>query len=180
MKKRSLIIISILLFIVLGYLFIQLNKNYLDLWNMNSIEVTVDKPLESEKVKIELGFNSINRKNDLELFEERGRYQIFYDKENKYDKKIGYGENDFLITYDNKKYLSFRQFKINARAQHDYKFHFYEKGNTIFVQVDIKGLDGLKFERAMIDIEKAGKYRCNVPVEKAGILYNMIELVNPK
>jgi hypothetical protein len=159
----------------------KFNKDFLLLWNSNSIKVTTDNPLTIDKVKIEFGIsvNTISRSTDTDLFERREKYTVLYDGEAK-DKMINeYGENDFLITYDNKYYFSFRQFKFNRRHQHDYNFHFYPKGNKIYIHADIKGQDAMKFERPMLVISLADKYRCNVPVDSAGIIYNMFGLVKP-
>ena len=38
----------------------------------------------------------------------------------------------------------------------------------------------MDFERTLIDKRLAAKYRCNVPVDSAGVMYNMIELVPDK
>lgn len=92
----------------------------------------------------------------------------------------GYGENDFLVTYDDTYYLSFRQFKSNRRHQHDYNFHFFEEGDKIILQVSIEGQDAMTFERSMLEISPADQYRCNVPIDSAGVIYNMVELVNPE
>jgi hypothetical protein len=37
----------------------------------------------------------------------------------------------------------------------------------------------MKFERSMLDISMADKYRCNMPIDSAGVIYNMIELIEP-
>jgi len=55
----------------------------------------------------------------------------------------------------------------------------YQKNGKILIKVDIKRKYAMKFERKMLDISLAEKYRCNVPVDSSGIIYNMIELVNP-
>ena len=169
--------------LVLGGLGLRkMNKDFLLLWNCNSIRVTADKPLSTDKVKIEfgIGVNSFDRKNDSNLFVKNEKYNVLFDGELKNKMINEYGENDFLITYDNKYYFSFRQFKFNRRHQHDYNFHFYQKEKKIFVQVEIEGEDAMEFERPMLEISLASKYRCNVPVDSAGVIYNMIELSKPK
>ena len=179
MKIGILIILGLLIFVG-GLGLWKLNKDFLLLWNMNSIKVTVENPLMIDKAKIEFGIsvNTINRSTDTDLFNNREKYMILYDGKKGNDMINDYGENDFLITYDNKYYFSFRQFKFNRRHQHDYKFHFFQKDNKIFVKVNIKGQDAMKFERPMLEITEADKYRCNVPIDSAGIMYNMIELID--
>lgn len=166
-------------FVVIGLFgLFKINKDFLLLWNANDISVTTDSLLTSGKVKIEYGIsvNTISRTNDLDLFKNRTKYSVLYEGELREPMFNEYGENDFLLTYDDQYYLSFRQFKFNRRHQHDYNFHFYEKGNKVFAQVDISGQDAMKFERPMIEIRKAGEFVCNTPIDSAGGVYNMIEL----
>lgn len=148
------------------------------IWNTNQIEVNVESELSRDKVKIEhgIGVNTINRANDLDLFEDRKKYTVAFDGRPKTKIKNEYGENDFLITYNDEYYLSFRQFKFNRRHQHKYKFNFETSTNNPIVEVDIVGKDRMKFSREMIKIEDAEKFVCNTPVDSAGGVYNMIEL----
>lgn len=182
MKNRKIIITGLLILFLGGLGLWKLNKDFLLLWSSNTINVTADQPLTPNKVKIEFGVsvNSINRPTDADLFEHREKYNVLFDGRQKDNMVNEYGENDFLITYDNKYYLSFRQFKFNRRHQHDYNFHFSQQDNKVFMTVDIQGEDAMKFERPLLDISLADKYRCNVPVDSAGVVYNMIELVHPK
>jgi hypothetical protein len=181
MKKRTLIISGLVILILGGLGLWKINKDYYAIWDNNSIRVTADEPLTPDKVKIEFGIsvNTINRSTDEDLFNRREKYTVLFDGKIKDNMINDYGENDFLITYDNKYYFSFRQFKLNRSHQHDYNFHFFQKDNKVFIRADIKGQDAMKFERPMLDISLAEKYRCNVPVDSAGVIYNMIELVDP-
>ena len=182
MKRRNKIIIVGLLLLAAGGLGIwKFNKEFWLLWDSNSVNVTTESPLTAAKVKIEFGIsvNTINRSTDSDLFKSREKYTILFDGMPRDNMINDYGENDFLITYDNKYYFSFRQFKFNRRHQHDYYFHFYQKDGKIFVRADIKGQDAMKFERPMLKIGLADKFKCNVPVDSAGVIYNMIELVDP-
>jgi hypothetical protein len=181
MKNTKAYIIGSIALVVGFVILFELNKDFLLLWNCNNISISTEKPLTKDNVKIEYGFsvNTINRKNDLDLFEKREKYTILYEGGKKRNEiKNEYGENDFLITYNNKYYFSFRQFKLNRRHQHNYNFTFYQKEKKIFLLVEIKGKDNMKFERPMIEMKFANKYRCNVPVDSAGIIYNMIELTD--
>ena len=84
-----------------------------------------------DKIKIEFGNSVINisRGTDTDLFVNRERYTVLYDGRVKGKIINDYGENDFLVTYDNKYYLSFRQFKFNANHQHDYYFRFFQNNS---------------------------------------------------
>jgi len=153
---NKLIILTIILTIGLSGS-VYINRNFYPIWNSNKVKVYATKPLTTELVKIEHGIsaNSINRANDLSLFQNKEKYNIVFDKRPR--KKIynDYGENDFLITYDNKYYSSFRQFKTNWRHQHTYKFTFWQADNVLFVKVDISGINNMEFTRKMIKIDDA-------------------------
>lgn len=175
MKKR----ITILTIIGIGIFgLIYLNKSLLLIWNSNKVQINVENELSKNKVKIEHGIsvNTINRANDLDLFKDREKYTVVFDGKQRRKIENEYGENDFLITYNDEFYLSFRQFKFNRRHQHNYKFKFKKSKNFPIVEVDIKGKDGMNFSREMIKVEDAEKYVCNTPIDSAGTIYNMIEL----
>ncbi|HPI19083.1 MAG TPA: hypothetical protein PKY56_01815 [Candidatus Kapabacteria bacterium] len=158
------IIIAILIVLLWGLGLCEINKNFLFLWNSNSINVTVDKPLIVGKVKVEFGmsfFNSINHSNDIDLFKNRKQYTLLFDGKKQNSIINEYGENDFLISYDNRYYFAFRQFKCNWRHQHDYNFHIYQKKNKLYIQADIKGNDAMKFEKPMLEVSNEDKYRSN-------------------
>ena len=176
MNKRTLIILGILIVGILAIL--KLNNDFLLLWNSNVVSVKTESPLNNEKVKIEFGIsvNTINRSNDTELFSDREKYSVIFDGKNKNGIFNEYGENDFLITYDNEYYYSFRQFKFNRRNQHEYNFEFNKQSNDILIKVNISGKDGMAFERKMLKIKDAENYVCNTPIDSVGTVYNMIDL----
>ncbi|CAL2093032.1 hypothetical protein [Tenacibaculum sp. 190524A05c] len=176
MNKKTLIIIVIITIGILSFL--KMNNDFLMLWNTNEVNVETESPLTSEKVKIEFGIsvNTISRANDSVLFSNRERYTMIYDGQQLNEIINEYGENDFLITYDSEFYYSFRQFKLNRRHQHIYDFRISKQVNDIVLKVEIKGKDGMKFERKMLKIKEAEKYVCNIPIERKGKVCNMIEL----
>lgn len=132
------------------------NKNFLLFWNANNIYVSTRNNIDKDKVKIEFGVsvNTINRETDAELFADRDKYSVLFEGNLKNKMVNGYGENDFLITYDERCYLSFRQFKTNRRHQHDYYFNFFNNNGDIFVTVEIKGENPLKFTRSLNDMRQ--------------------------
>ncbi len=148
------------------------------LWNSNIVSIETESPLTDEKVKIEFGIsvNTINRPNDSELFSDREKYSIIYNGKKENGITNEYGENDFLITYDNEFYYSFRHFKFNRRHQHKYDFNFSKQAKDIVMKVKISGKDGMAFERKMLKIKEAEKYVCNTPIDSVGTVYNIIEL----
>lgn len=132
------------------------NKNFLLLWNANNIYVDVKDNISKEKVKIMFGIslNTINRDVYTKVFFNRDKYSILFDGNLRNKIANEYGENDFLIVYDERCYLSFRHFKTNRRHQHDYYFNFFNNNGNIFVTVDIKGENPLHFSRSLIDIRQ--------------------------
>lgn len=137
-----------------------------------------DQKLDVGKVKIFFGIsvNTISRSNDEAVFMEMDKYLTVFDGSDQNKIFNEYGENDFLVTYDDKYYLTFRHFKTRNRAQHEYQFNFTKKGNKVLLNVDIEGRDNMKFSHEMIPIAKAKKHRTNVPLDRAGTVFNGVEL----
>lgn len=181
LKRLILRIAGVLVVGSIGLGLWRWTQSQLHLWNSNSITVTTNSSLSLGDVKVEFGIsvNTIGRLTDADLFDHREKYTVLFDGKYKEPIVNEYGENDFLITYDNKLYFSFRHFKTNRRHQHDYSIHLFQRDGKTFVRVDIRGDNAMKFERPLLDIDLAESYRCNVPVDSAGIIYNMIELVDP-
>ena len=152
-KKRILFLLTVILYLTGLY---SCNKNFLLLWDANNMYVSTRNNIDKDKVKIEFGIsvNTINRETDAELFADKDKYAVLFDGSLKNKMINEYGENDFLITYDNRCYLSFRQFKTNRRHQHDYYFGFFNNNGNVFVTVEIKGENPLKFTRSLNDMRQ--------------------------
>lgn len=164
--KKIIISSTALIIVALGAFVIWKMNEYFIWWGANSLSVSTDDSLTTDKVKIEFGVsvNTINRISDAELFVDREKYTVLYDGGFKNMMTDDYGENDYLVTYDGKYYLSFRHFKTNRRNQHDYYFHLFPKNNAVFVKVEIEGKNAMRFERPMRDISLAGTARDQFPV----------------
>lgn len=154
MKKTIIIILTVLAVFLSGLIFLIYN-HHIQLWNLNRIQVSVDKPLTSDKIKIEYGVsaNYYNRFMTGNIPNRDKYYLLLFDGEVKNEISCEYGENDFLITYDNKYYLTFRHFKTNWKRYHDYNFRLYLKENKIFIQADIKGFYNEIFEKPMLELK---------------------------
>ncbi|MEB7937094.1 hypothetical protein [Escherichia whittamii] len=154
MRYKAILFLLIIVFCLTGLY--SCNKNFLLLWDANNIYVDTKNSISKEKIKIEFGIsvNTINRETDAELFSGRDKYTVLFDGNLKNKMINEYGENDFLITYDDRCYLSFRQFKTNRRHQHDYYFDFFNNNGDIFVTVEIKGENPLKFTRSLNDMRQ--------------------------
>lgn len=173
--KNQLFKILILVIIIFGGLGLyNVNKNYYAIYNINSINVTSENPLTSEKVKIEFGNSiySLKRISDKVLLNNQKKYSLVYNGKSIKSIKNEYGENDFLIIYDNKYYYLFRQFKTNCNHQHKYNFHFYQKDKKIFIETEIIGIDAMKFEKEMLEIKLADKYLNNELLKNVNITNN--------
>lgn len=155
MKKTIIISLTVLAVLLGGLIFLNYN-HHIQLWNLNVIEVSVDKPLTSDKIKIEYGVNA-NYYNRFVIGSIPNRdkyYLLLFDGEVKNEVPYEYGENDFLITYDNKYYMTFRHFKTNWKRDHNYNFRFYLKENKIFIQAEIKGFYSEAFDKPMLELNK--------------------------
>ncbi|RZM88024.1 MULTISPECIES: hypothetical protein [unclassified Escherichia] len=154
MRYKAILFLLIIVLCLTGLY--SCNKNFLLFWNANNIYVDTKDSISKEKIKIEFGVsvNTINRETDAELFADRDKYSVLFEGNVKNKMVNGYGENDFLITYDERCYLSFRQFKTNRRHQHDYYFNFFNNNGDIFVTVEIKGENPLKFTRSLNDMRQ--------------------------
>ncbi|MDP8033590.1 hypothetical protein QJU43_04625 [Pasteurella atlantica] len=135
--------------------------------------------LQIEKVAIKYGFVSINRENDSELFSTK--MKTIFNRKEKQIFSTNFGENDFLIVYDNKYYYSFRHFIPSDFVNddptgHNYNFLLYKRDGKIFCDIEIKGEMPMKFTHVMSDVKTAKNRRCNTPKEKAGVMFNMIEM----
>lgn len=164
-KRKRIIWISVICSIGLisFWQFIKLNRIH-GFIGCNSINITVKEPLVKNKLLIYKGFYSINRENDETLFKLPAKQsQILFDGINVKEQKFEYGENDFLLIYDSAYYYEFRQFKTCGNAYHSYNFSISKIDSNIVLNVDIKGIEGEKFERKMNKIEIAKNLRCNTP-----------------
>lgn len=174
MKSKLLIVSAVIVTVgLVGFYFF--NKHF-KLVDLSTISVSTKNHLSISKVKIIRGFYSINRRNDQELFSGNNGDRTIYNGMQNGLLKTDYGENDFLITYEDKYYFQFRHFILNSNNQHSYHFTLFKQQDTIFVKADIQGEDKMQFTRPMHLISDARLLRCNVPVDSSKVIYNMTEL----
>lgn len=178
MKKIISFTIIVALVIVAGMVY-MLNKSSSSAATFDSLCVEAHAPLTVNNIKIEYGFNSLQRKSDVDLFKERERYTIIFDGEMKDTLVTKYGENDFLVTYDSTYYLSFRQVKSWKKKAHSYNFLIYQEDSIPSLKVDIMGIDSMSFNMRMIPISEASRYVINTPIDSAGAVYKFMKLANP-
>jgi hypothetical protein len=175
MKKKT-IIIALTFLTIIGVFGLYKANYYLEFIDFTSLSVKASDDLQSDKVNIKKGFFSINRKNDAELFDNLNKTITIFNGQKTGLIKTDYGENDFLITYDNKYYFQFRHFIFNSHDKYSYNYILSKKADTIYIQADIKGNGGMKFIRPMHLISDTNKLRCNAPIDNKKTIYNMTEL----
>jgi hypothetical protein len=123
--RQLRIVIIIVCCLVIIYPLIQIGLSHFT--NQNSLEVTTSTDLNIQDIKIELsiwGSDVVDR-----VMYENGSIEIIPEE---------YGENDWYLSYKNK-HTSFRHFKTNNRADHDYDFHFFEENDTVKCKINIDG-----------------------------------------
>ena len=173
MKKSKIIILCFFTICVLTLGFLQLNK-IIKIIDFSSINVKIENELDIEQVKIIQGFFSINRESDEELFIDKNP-KIVFNGNKKVKIKTEYGENDFLVIYNNKHYFQFRQFCTNDNDYYIYNLNLFKKDSEIYIRGEIEP-SGRKFEKKLNLIQNAKKMRCNNLIDNEKGLYNGIEL----
>ena len=170
---RSFYIICAL--IILGTFFFRVNSWY-KMIDMTSLDVRVGPTLSLDSVRVMRGFYSINRTNDLELFNGKQGDWLVFDGHEVGELNTDYGENDFLIMYGDRYYLEFRHFLTNSNQQHDYEFDINVRNDTLALTVAIDGPEAMHFRRAMNLKCNAEYILCNKPIDNTKVLYNMVEM----
>ena len=164
-----------LLFCILAisvFLLFKFNER-IKIVELTSINVETENEIDVEKVRIYQGYYTINRENDAEIFNDKSAKIVFDGKSNG-KAKTEYGENDFLLIYDNKYYFQFRQFCTNDNDFYKYNLKLSKKENKLYLKAEISS--GMKFEKPLNLISEAGKLRCNGKIDDEKGLYNGIEL----
>jgi hypothetical protein len=169
LKNRILIVVCFVLVTV--FAFFQINK-IIKIIELTSINVKTETPLNIETVKVYQGYYSINRKSDAEMFNDTSN-QVVFDGKGNGKIKTEYGENDFLVTYDNKYYFQFRQFCTNSNDYYKYDLKVFKKANKLCLKAVID--KEIKFERPMNLMSDAKKLRCNKIIDEEKGYYNGIE-----
>jgi hypothetical protein len=168
--KKWLLILCLLAISV--FLFFKFNER-VKLIELTSIHVETENQLDVEKVIVYQGYYTINRKSDAEMFDNKYD-QIVFEGNGTGKIKTEYGENDFLVIYDNKYYFQFRQFCTNDNDHYKYNIKILKKADKIYLKADIDG--GMKFEKQMNLISNAGKLRCNKIIDDEKGHYDGLEL----
>ena len=171
-KKTQKMVFLFCILAISVFLLFKFNER-IKIIELTSINVETENQLDIEKVIVYQGYYTINRKSDAEMFGNK-YHEVVFNGNGTGKIKTEYGENDFLVTYDNKYYFQFRQICTNDNDYYKYNLKILKKANKIYLKADIDG--GMKFERQMNLISDAGKLRCNKIIDDEKSHYNGLEL----
>ena len=127
MKKKNVVLIVLFAVLLFVGIFLLNNRN----------KLTVDfGDLNHNDFEIHLSLYSADTvyHNPVIIYKDG----VYYDIPNEY------GENDWLIDYKGQKQCTFRHFKTNRRYTHRYKFAIFEKQDTLYCAIDIRGKNSEK------------------------------------
>lgn len=139
LKAAGIVLLSIVIVSAVVPLFIPKNHPFFaHFLNKNTISITVEEDLDIRLVEIRLNI-TISPIHD----------QLIFDGEDNYTIPKEYGENDWILIYNNEFETKFRHFKTNNWHDHHYAFHFYTDNDSIKCAVDIEGPNRRKLNRAL-------------------------------
>lgn len=126
MKKKNVVFIVLFAVLLFVGIFLLNNRNKLtvDFGNLNPNDF-----------EIQIGLLISDTYHSPVIIYKDG---VYYDIPNEY------GENDWLIDYKGQKQCTFRHFKTNRRYTHRYKFAIFEKQDTLYCAIDIRGKNSEK------------------------------------
>ncbi len=136
----------------------------------NSINVTVDEGLDIELVKIQYGFYSGNEASD-KIMVENGLEKTIFENNQPQSFNTICGDNDFLVTYDDKYYVKVRHLIPNDFFDgipdgHKYNFEIIENQNSKLLKLKIEGTDGETIAKEFAEIKNAANNRQGKKIEK--------------
>tara|TARA_Y100001954_G_C15405004_1_gene404584 strand:+ start:62 stop:520 length:459 start_codon:yes stop_codon:yes gene_type:complete len=138
MKK----VIKIIVFGLIGVLLVL--KLLQSIGFINNINVEAIDPLTTMNVEVKYGNVSFSDTDKI-IYENLSKGKLVFNGIYSTWIPYNYGENDFLITYDDKYYGFFRHFKHNIFETHSYSLELFQNNDTIKCKVLIEGPD--KMER---------------------------------
>lgn len=145
-----LVMLSLALFLGISTLVLfKLNKDFLMLWNANTLQVEVEDGLELEKIQLYYGPEVLSQ-DATELLPYISEMDKIYDGKQIMEIACNYGPNDFILLYDNTYIASFSHWKFNRRHQHDYSFLLKTNPLGIAVDFEADGQDGGQSESQML------------------------------
>jgi hypothetical protein len=141
MKKMGIVLIGV--FIAFFTL-----KSYFG-FNDNSLSVRVDSNLNLSKVKIYKGFFPFDT---LKVDKVKELHQLIFNGKQLEKIQSDYGENDFIILYNDRYYCKVRHNKTNNRQADTYSFKLFKNKDDLKLVLDITGTDRQKSVKSLLRI----------------------------
>jgi hypothetical protein len=142
MKKMGLVLTGV--FIAFFML-----KSYFGM-NDNSLSVHVDSNLNLSKVKIYQGFFPFDT---LKIDKVKDLQKLIFNGKQLEKIQSDYGENDFIIVYENRYYCKVRHNKTNNRQSDTYSFKLCKMKDHLKLVIDIAGTDNQKSVKRLLPID---------------------------
>lgn len=142
MKKMGIVLIGV--FIAFFTL-----KSYFG-FNDNSLSVRVDSNLNLSKVKIYQGFFPFDT---LKIDKVKDLQKLIFNGKQLEKIQSDYGENDFIIVYENRYYCKVRHNKTNNRQSDTYSFKLCKMKDHLKLVIDIAGTDNQKSVKRLQPID---------------------------
>lgn len=138
---KNAIIISTLSLIAITFYF---EKQIAQLFKTDMISVKTTNELHIDKVQIKLADNTFNATN----------YNVAFDGDKKVNLSQGMHENDFIITYNDSLYHTFKHQKNDTKEKHFYDFKLYKKNNQVLLAINVDSNIKEKYTCVMSSIKK--------------------------
>lgn len=138
---KNAIIISALSLIAITFYF---EKQIAQLFKTDMISVKTTNELHIDKVQIKLADNTFNATN----------YNVAFDGDKKVNLSQGMHENDFIITYNDSLYHTFKHQKNDTKEKHFYDFKLYKKNNQVLLAINVDSNIKEKYTCVMSSIKK--------------------------
>lgn len=138
---KNAIIISALSLIAITFYF---EKQIALLFKKDVISVKTTNELHTDKVQVKLADNTFKSSN----------YNIAFDGNKKINLSQGMHENDFIITYNDSLYHTFKHEKNDKKAKHFYYFKLYKKNNQVLLAINVDSNIKEKYTCVMSSIKK--------------------------
>lgn len=142
---KNALIISVLSLVVITFYF---EKQIALLFKTDVISVKTTNDLHTDKVQIKFADNAVNTTN----------YNVVFDGDKKVNLSQGMNENDFIITYNDSLYHTFKHQKNDKKVKHFYYFKLYKKNNQVLLAITIDSNIKERYTCVMSSIKKGSVF----------------------
>lgn len=152
-RTNKIILVTALLFTCCYLSLWQINRHYYLFRNSNKLNVSTAGIAENDKIRIQFftaKFNCDSATVGNLLNRDDDEVVTVYNGEETCRKIPNkYGENFFLVSYDNRFFYCFKHVKLNGHFQHQYSIHVGAANGIMYLSVDIHGPNDLRFSVPM-------------------------------